>query len=69
MPQATVKSYDSMTKTGTLVGDDGEQIWEIDEDSFTGSMFRFVRPGQRVTFDLVEDEGEKRARNLRIGIA
>jgi cold shock CspA family protein len=27
-------------------------------------MFRFLRPGQRVTFDLVEGE----ARNLRIGI-
>jgi hypothetical protein len=32
-------------------------------------MFRFLRPGQRVTFDLQEEGGTKRIRNLRIGIA
>ena len=32
-------------------------------------MFRFLRPGQRVTFDLVDHEGSKQLRNLRIGIA
>ena len=32
-------------------------------------MFRFLRPGQRVTFDLVDDEGEQKLRNLRIGLA
>jgi cold shock CspA family protein len=34
----------------------------------TSPMFRFLRPGQRVTFDLVDDGGEPRPRNLRIGI-
>lgn len=69
MPQATVKSYDSLTKTGVLVADDGETTWEIDPDSLQGGMFRFLRPGQRVTFDEVEEEGSKHTRNLRIGIA
>jgi cold shock CspA family protein len=32
-------------------------------------MFRFLRPGQRVTFDIVEHDGESHIRNLRIGIA
>ena len=70
MPQATVKSYDSLTRTGTLVSDDGEREWRIDGDAMDSSpMFRFLRPGQRVTFDLVQLAGEAKIRNLRIGIA
>jgi cold shock CspA family protein len=69
MPQATVKSYDSLTRTGALVSDDGVREIAIDERAMEGSMFRFLRPGQRVTYDLVEVEGEPRPRNLRIGIA
>lgn len=67
MPQATVKSYDSITRTGTLVGDDGEQTWSFDAEAL--GMFRFLRPGQRVSFDLVGDDASKRVANLRIGIA
>jgi cold shock CspA family protein len=69
MPQATVKSYDSVTRTGTLVSDDGETSWDVDAAAMDSGMFRFLRPGQRVTFDLVDEEGTKRLRNLRIGIA
>jgi hypothetical protein len=65
LPQATVKTYDSLTKTGTLVGDDGETTYEITPDGMDSSMFRFLRPGQRVTFELVDDK----PMNLRIGIA
>ena len=69
MPQATVKRYDSITRTGVLVADDGTTEWPIDPESMETSMFRFLRPGQRVTFDLVEKDGESATRNLRIGIA
>jgi cold shock CspA family protein len=68
MPQATVKRYDSVTKSGVLVADDGVTEFAIDPTSMETSMFRFLRPGQRVTFDLVEEEGQQRTRNLRIGI-
>jgi cold shock CspA family protein len=69
MPQATVKSYDSLTKTGTLVSDDGEREYLVEPEAMEGSMFRFLRPGQRVTFDLVDIDGDSKVRNLRIGIA
>ncbi len=69
MPQATVKLYDSLTRTGTLLADDGETEFPIDERSLEGGMFRFLRPGQRVTFDLDEVDGEKKPRKLRIGIS
>ena len=67
MPQATVKSYDSITRTGVLVADDGTTETPFDEQSL--GMFRFLRPGQRVTYDVVMEEGRQRVSNLRIGIA
>ncbi|HVM34435.1 MAG TPA: hypothetical protein VM784_03740 [Actinomycetota bacterium] len=69
MPQATVKQYDSLTRTGRLLKDDGVTEIPIDAAAMDSSaMFRFLRPGQRVTFDLVEVDGEELPRNLRIGI-
>ena len=69
MPQATVKTYDSITRTGVLISDDGSQEFDVDGASLDSGMFRFLRPGQRVTFDLVEAEGKTTIRNLRIGIS
>lgn len=69
MPQATVKSYDSLTRTGALVADDGVTEYPIDEEALDSSMFRFLRPGQRATFDWREIEGERKVRDLRIGLA
>ncbi len=69
MPQATVKTYDSLTRSGKLVSDDGATEYEIDAAAMDSGMFRFLRPGQRVTFDLVETEGKTAIRNLRIGIS
>ncbi len=68
MPQATVKSYDAITRTGVLIADDQETTYDLEPELIEASMFRFLRPGQRVTFDVVEIEGRKRLRNLRIGI-
>jgi cold shock CspA family protein len=69
MPQATVKRYDSHTRTGVLVGDDGTTEFSIDAEAMDSGMFRFLRPGQRVTFDVVETGEGAVIRNLRIGIA
>jgi cold shock CspA family protein len=69
MPQATVKTYDSITRTGVLVSDDGSSEYEIDPEAMASGMFRFLRPGQRVTFDIVKDGDRETVRNLRIGVA
>ena len=69
MPQATVRTYDSITKTGTLVSDDGAVTFEVDPEAIDEGMFRFLRPGQRVTFDLVGKGEAQKVRNLRIGIS
>lgn len=70
MPQATVKAYDSVTRSGILVADDGSTEYRVDGEAMDSSpMFRFLRPGQRVTFDLVVHDGAERVRKLRIGAA
>lgn len=66
--QGSIKQYDVNAKTGVIVSDDGEVEWSIDPIAMETGMFRFFRVGQRVTFDLVEEEGQKRVRNLRIGV-
>ena len=67
--QATVKTYDSLTKSGTLVSDDGNSEYVIDPKSIEEGMFRFLRPGQRVSFELEVVGKEERVTNLRIGIS
>jgi cold shock CspA family protein len=69
MPQGSVKEYDVNARTGTIVSDDGATSWAIDPGAMDQGMFRFFRTGQRVTFDVVEQDGTTLVRNLRIGLA
>lgn len=69
MPQGSIKNYDIHTRTGLIASDDGNTEWEIDAAAMDTGVFRFFRVGQRVTFDLVEEDGVDRPRNLRIGVA
>ncbi|MGI8426355.1 MAG: cold-shock protein [Actinomycetota bacterium] len=68
MPQGSIKEYDVEKKTGIIASDDGQSEWEIDPIAMDTGMFRFFRTGQRVTFDVVEEGGTERPRNLRIGV-
>ncbi len=65
MPQGTVKDYDEEHRTGSLLMEDRTEV-HIDPTSMEGSGLRFLRLGQRVRFDLVEEGGRKVARSLRI---
>jgi cold shock CspA family protein len=69
MPQGSIKEYHINEKVGIIVSDDGQTEWEIDPIAMETGMFRFFRMGQRVTFDLVDEDGVERVRNLRIGVA
>jgi len=63
--QGVVKSYDPTSGDGTVVADTGD-LPEVDlsSDALEGSIFRTLRQGQRVVFDL-DDAG--RATRLRLG--
>jgi cold shock CspA family protein len=69
MPQGSIKEYHVNEKVGIIVSDDGQTEWEIDPIAMETGMFRFFRMGQRVSFDLVDEDGVERVRNLRIGVA
>ncbi|HEX5949539.1 MAG TPA: hypothetical protein VFZ96_00925 [Actinomycetota bacterium] len=65
MPQGTVKEFDIGARTGSLLMEDRTEV-VIDPTSMEGSGLRYLRLGQRVKFDLVEEGGRKVARALRI---
>jgi len=62
--QGVIKSYDPGTKEGVLVRDTDRSEYDLAADAITGSVFRMLRQGQRVVFDL--DDGG-RAHKLRLG--
>jgi CspA family cold shock protein len=62
--QGVIKSYDPGTKEGVLVRDTDRSEYDLAADAITGSVFRMLRQGQRVVFDL---DGAGRAHQLRLG--
>lgn len=63
--QGVVKAYDPVTRDGIVITDDGQmQEYELAQGALEGSIFRMLRPGQRVIFDL---DAEERANGLRLG--
>src|SRR4029077_12626881 len=63
--QGTIKEFDEARRTGSLLTDDRTEI-AIDERSLTGDLVRTLRFGQRVRFDVVEQDGTKVARGLTL---
>jgi cold shock CspA family protein len=62
--QGVVKSYDPTTGTGVLVRDTDLSEYDLARNALEGSLFRMLRQGQRVVFDLDTDG---RATRLRLG--
>lgn len=65
--QGVVKVYDDATGVGVIVRDDDRSEVLLKPGSLDGSMFRFLRQGQRVRFDLHGEGDEAYATNLRFG--
>lgn len=62
--QGVIKSFDPVTVTGIVVTDTDLTEYELATDALDGSLFRMLRPGQRVVFELTADE---LATSLRTG--
>ncbi len=62
--QGVIKSYDPGSRDGILVRDTDLAEVDLAPDALEGSVFRLLRQGQRVIFDL-DDDG--RATHLRLG--
>jgi cold shock CspA family protein len=65
MPQGTIRDFDTENRTGSLLQDDRTEVF-IDRSSLEGSGLRYLRIGQRVSYDLAEEGGRRMARGLRI---
>ncbi len=65
--QGVVKVYDATTGIGSIVRDDDRSEVLLKPGSLDGSMFRFLRQGQRVRFDLNGEGPDAYATNLRFG--
>lgn len=63
--QGVIKSYDPASGDGIVISDNASLAeYDLARDALVGSLFRMLRQGQRVIFDL--DEGG-RATRLRLG--
>lgn len=54
--QGVIKSYDPGTSDGVLVCETDLREYDLAEDALAGSIFRMLRQGQRVRFEL-DDQG------------
>ena len=62
--QGVIKSYDPGTRDGVVMSERDFTEYELSPDDLEGSIFRMLRQGQRVIFDL-NDSGM--ATDLRLG--
>ena len=62
--QGVIKAYDPSSGDGLVMCDTDFADYELATNALDGSIFRMVRQGQRVVFDL---DGASRATRLRLG--
>jgi cold shock CspA family protein len=62
--QGVIKSYDPGSGDGVVVRDTDRSEYDLAAGALEGSVFRMLRQGQRVVFDL---DPEGRAAGLRLG--
>ena len=62
--QGVIKAYDPATGDGLVMCDTDLNDYELAVGALDGSIFRMLRPGQRVVF-VLDDAGQ--ATQLRLG--
>jgi len=62
--QGVIRSFDPATREGTVVSDTDRLEYTLAVDALDGSLFRMLRQGQRVVFQL---DPEGRATRVRTG--
>ena len=65
--QGVVKTFDPETGVGVILRDDDRSEVMLMPGSLEGSLFRMLRQGQRVNFDIEDRDGTKVASRLRFG--
>jgi cold shock CspA family protein len=65
--QGVVQTYDPVTGTGVVVRDDDRSEVYCRPGSLAGSVFRTLRQGQRIIFEVVDDDGTPFVSGIRLG--
>lgn len=65
MPQGTIKHFDILTNSGTILLDDQSEL-PVPAETFAASGLIELRLGQRVRFDVEGDGDQREVRNLTI---
>jgi cold shock CspA family protein len=65
--QGVVKVYDPVSGAGIIVTDTDKTEVFLRPGSLQGSIFRTLRQGQRLVFDMVDEDDRPYASNLRMG--
>jgi len=63
--QATVFRYDSVSRGGAVLLDDGTEL-SFAPDAIDRSGLRLLRPGQRVRVDVADVDGRRRVVGVQI---
>ena len=67
MAQGVVKSYDPNSGTGIVVLDTDKSEVYLQPGSLKDSIFRTLRQGQRINFEVTDIEGVLTISNVKIG--
>lgn len=65
--QGVVKIYDPETGAGVIIREDNREPVYLRPGSLKGSLFRMLRQGQRVVFDVSAEDGREYASRIRFG--
>ncbi|MFL2647803.1 MAG: hypothetical protein EVA29_02680 [Candidatus Actinomarinales bacterium] len=67
MAQGVVKSYDPNSGTGIVLLDTDKTEVYIQQGSLKDSIFRTLRQGQRINFEIENIEDNQVIKNVKIG--
>jgi cold shock CspA family protein len=65
--QGVVQTYDPVSGVGIVVRDDDRSEVYLRPGSLRGSIFRTLRQGQRILFEVTDEDGTPYASLLRVG--
>ncbi len=65
--QGVVKTYDPVTGVGVVVLDEDQSEVYLRPGSLNGSIFRMLRQGQRILFDLETEDDQRYVTSIKVG--
>ena len=65
--QGVVQAYDPGNGRGVVLAEPDRSPIAIRPGALEGSIFRLLVPGQRIVFEVTEEDGERCATRVRVG--